>query len=448
MRTILLPSGRMAPMGKIDFWRKDGFVVTTTEDEGELDDSDQFSNITVFYNGLPVSCGHPDNSVDFNIEHRVDLGVYYLPAVYGTDHSLAGKSCHVVYKNEEEIPFATLDTVIPYLVDSEEEILVENARAGVQVLNGGTAIFNSNQTMDALDIYPGGKAVVASNITVQSLTMRGDVLTPLRYGEKIHPYPFAYPELLVNGAINNENRDTIYYDYVLDFESDSWAPFALPYLSNTEKVRHRSGEDASMDFILDSYSTAKRATGARGWEAYYDLESETDPDLDINPGVGYEIYAAPTARHEEFTYGAVMRFPMHADLSKGISSEMQIPVAQAGTEKYEMNWNLISLPLLTALRHGTIGMYKGDTYIDKNVRYVTFPDLTWQNYEYEEVASATLYPFHPYFVQFEDDIDNLRFSAPTSLSMPKRYAKAAATSVAPMTTLDCILLINIRKNMM
>ena len=431
-----------ATQGKIDFWRKDGFVLTTSEDEGNLYESEANGAVTVFFDGQLVSSKLPDIDDDSALEERVDPGVYFISADYGTTHELAGKTCHIVYKDNACVPVATLDVTIPVLVDGAEDVVVPNSSTGVHVLNGGVATLSEDQTIADLDIYPGGKAVVSSNVTASSVTMRADAMY---VAKKDNPYPVPYPDLLVTGTLTNDNANKINFDYLLDFAA--YYPFALPYGVNTANVTYRSGDDARDHFVLGYYDGATRALGLQpAWKTYYDYvgypADGIDPTgaKDIISGRGYNIFAEPLTwggDPQEY-YGAVIRFPMTVDMSVGGETAKEIAVQQFDGPEVKndnKNWNLIGLPYLSSY-NGTIEMYKDDEPVidaktgnTKRLNYITSFDINLQDYHHEFVATTTIYPFHCYLVQFGEDVNKLVFQSPNPSARAAAPAKRKASSL-------------------
>lgn len=397
-----------ATKGQVDTWAKDGFVLTTTESEGALDEG----VLTMFVNGELVSSVLPAQN-----ESGYD-GVYKMNLTY--ESAFAGKNCHIVYKNGSCEPVATLDAVIPVLVDSEEEVVVPNSGTGVHVLEGGVATLAEDQTIAELDVYAGGRAVVEGNVTASSVTMRADCPNYL---------DVPVPDLLVKGSLVNTNSNTINLDYTLDYEN--YYAFALPYTINTNSVTYKSGEDARESFVLGYYDGEARAHELPAWKTYYDYVGygdSGDPDYiapsgdkNIESGVGYNIFGDPMLWNGDEQFFGYFRFPMTVDLSSGGESVRSISVQQHDGEKYNKNWNLIALPYLSSYR-GRIKMYKDEEYV-ADLKYVTLPVDNFTAYEAKLISSTTLLPFQPYFIQSNDDVNKLVFEAPNPdarAAMPKR----------------------------
>ena len=410
-----------ATKGKIDSWDADGFYVTTTYSEGAIDEG----YMTLFVDGQPALCGAANSS---SVEEEIEPGVYYFYAGY--DPAWAGKKLHMVYKDGSYVPTATLDAVVPVLVQSDETVLVPNSETGVHVFGGATATFSDDQEIAELEVYPEGKAVIESNVTASSVALHGDAVS------------WSVPaNLLVTGTLTNTNSNIIYYDCALDY--NYFYPFSLPYTVSTSDVTYRSGNDAADHFVLGDYSGEARAAGNSGWDytrPYYDHVGDLGEGIkstghvDINTGVGYYIYGEGDywgGSQQEF-YGNMIRFPMTVDLSSGGETSKSVAVQMHDGEKYYRNWNLISLPYMTSYQ-GELWLCKGSTKV-RQVKYVTKIDYYIGDYTPEQVDRTSLNPFQAFFVQFDNDIDvdNVTFESPNPAARataPAKFRAPAKTSI-------------------
>lgn len=423
-------------VGKVDFWRKDGFVVTT-DSPIDLTKRTEFGGITVFYDGQYVSCAQP-KAADVKTEPKVDKGVYFIPAEYGSTHALAGKKCHLVYKNASYEPIATLDTIIPFLIDGEETVSADGLGAGVHVLRGGVATFASNQTISDLDIYAGGKAIIESGdtLTVSSVKMRADAVTYYSEGSKSGTwnYPVLYPDFAVRGSLKNNASDVVNYDYSLDW--NAFYPFGLPATVNTANVAYSSGNDARDHFVLGNYDGARRAREeATCWVDTFDYAT-TPAHMDIVPGKGYNIFAEGYTWNGKEQKSAVIRFPMTVNLIKG-DTVKSIGVTQYDAAKKEnKNWNLIASPYLTEY-NGPIYLSKDGEVLTKDdnpikLRYITIPGDNFMSYHHKYVEDTVLFPFHSYLIQFDTIANELAFANPN----PAARAAAPARRAAKVAEVD------------
>ena len=431
-------------IGKVDFWRKDGFVVTT-ESPTDLTKRATFGGITVFYDGQYMSCAQPKAS-DVKTEAKVDKGVYLIPAAYGSTHALAGKKCHVVYKNASYEPIATLDTIIPFLIAGEETVTADGLGAGVHVLEGGVATFETTQEIAELDIYAGGKAIIAqgATVTASSVKMRADAVTYYKKG--VWEYPVLYPDFTVRGSLTNNASNVVNYDYSLDW--NAFYPLGLPDTVNTANVAYSSGNDARDHFVLGTYDGARRAVEEAGWVDCYDYAT-TPVHIDVASGKGYNIFAEGYFWNGKEQKSAIIRFPMTLDLSAGEAAKSISVEQHDATYKVDKNWNLISSPYLTSYR-GNITLYKDDAPVidektgnPKTLKYIIVPQENFMDFSAELVSTATLYPFHSYLIQFDADANKLMFEHPNPSARAAAPARRAANA---QTTNELIAGITLSQN--
>ena len=323
--------------------------------------------------------------------------------------SRQGEELHIVYTNACDEICDVTDVVVPVLVStvtplSELSLPADMSGTGIHVLQGGALTFDNDLALSELDIYAGGKAVVPSGrmVSVSSVTMRGDGINN------------RFPQLVVNGSLNNTNSDTIYYDYALDYHA--YYPLAVPYTVDHTAIRTRSGKTAS--FEIGEYDGDRRATGASGWGGVFD-----DTSNDIPSGEGFTIFAVPRKWNGVRQSQAVVRLPMVADLSEGEQQKTNVAVYAYGDENTldnDRNWNFIGNPYLADFTNlGTdlmsddglnisVGMFEktlvdgswnGHWHYTGDLRYVTIPSNGFTEYAQERVTTALLRSFNSFFVQ-------------------------------------------------
>lgn len=404
-------------IGKVDEWMlaPNALRVTTKESEGSL--IDYFA--TVFYDGDRVLSTEPG---------QFSPGVYDLDAPEYDAYELAGKRCHIVFKEvrtEGCYPIATLDTIIPFIADGEVEVPLrsdlEGAREkfGVHVFTDGTAVFASPMDIAELDVYPGGKAIIDEEVSATSVTLRA------------HGPNQAYPELLVTdfGTLTNTNSNTIYFDYALNLKR--YYPFSLPYTVNTEDATYRSGDDAWDHFAMDAYDGAARAAGSTGWYYYFDYAGGSG-HKDIVAGKGYDVFAEPMIwnSEEQTKYLGNIRFPMTVDLSSGPEAPKSAVSVELNSalDPAQSNWNLIGSPYLSSYR-GTVQMYDGSTFLDP-VEWVYYSEDGFKTYDHASSSSMVFQPFHSYFIQVDPATTHIAFATPDEgrIYAPSRYGRKAASS--------------------
>lgn len=338
-----------------------------------------------------------------------ERGVFGLDLSGASPAVKSGDNLHVIYYCDASHPIDVMDMVVPVTVNTATNVssltLPANiSETDIHVLDGGALTFDANTEFAGLDIYAGGKAVIPTGKTVNasSVTMRADGVAG------------KYPQLVVNGALNNANTDTVYYDYALNYSA--YYPFALPYDGEHEAIRNRIGTTAS--FEIGSYDGSVRATGESGWGGVFD-----DANEDIPAGEGFTVFAVPRKWNGTRQTKAVVRFPMVADL-KGGETVKNITVhtyGNASTKDNDRNWNFIGNPYLADLNVDAasdegmnimVGIFEktlsddiwyGDWNYTGDLRYVTIPSDGFTTYTQEPVKTANLLAFHSYFVQAKEE---------------------------------------------
>lgn len=414
----------------IDSWSNSGFKMIAEPSQPITSAGLSGGAITVFYDGDVAFCGLPT-------ARKTDDGTYTVSIPYSAD--LAGKKCHIVYKNSDHEPLATLDAYVPVLVSGNTNVVVPNSNTGVHVLDGGVATFATGQTLAELEIYSGGKAIVsaADTVTVSSITVHRD-------GPSTLDSAYASPSLAVVGAkLKNGNSNKVYFDYALDY--DCYYPFAVPYTVNSSNVTYRSGHSADNHYVVNWYDGDARANGLSAWKPYYDVDYGYPGPVDFVGGCGYNIFSEPETWNgvEQDMYGGVIRFPMTVDLKSGETAVKSVSVQKhESADMAKRNWNLIGLPYLS---HYTGYIYlakdgvalEDDEHNPRILQYVSEPKYGFTDYSQEYVGDGdfTLNPFQAYFIQFNTDVQNdvneLLFDASASgghASAPRKRA-AAITSV-------------------
>lgn len=410
----------------IDSWSATGFTLIADESEPitEAESLGTGGAITVFYGDDVAFCGLPTP-----LSAKKDDGIYTVAASYSAE--LAGQKCHIVYKNADREPLATLDAYIPVLVSgTESDVIVPNPNTGVHVLRGGIATFATGQTMAELNVFAGGQAIIASEDTVASVTLYGDRPNKRNPGTLV---------VLEGGKLKNNNNDTVYYDNKLN--AKHYYPFAMPYAVSSTNVRFRSGKNADDSYVVSWYDGEERANSRAAWTSYFDTEYGFNGPVNYVPDTGYNIFAVPEVWNgvsQRAAYGGVIRFPMEVNLSADGGEPVREVMIQTHESDYRplRNWNLIGLPYLSAYR-GEIYLYNGTDSIGK-LHYVTIPDWGFQEYDPIDVSEgdAIIYPFQSFFIQFDDNItvDRLRFKAPKDAYVAPAPASAPAKRVAMAIT--------------
>ena len=345
---------------------------------------------------------------------RLDHGIwrFYANDLF-EDNKNAGKNLHIVLLNECDEPTSVINTVVPYIVNTEcnaDTISFASAR-DVEVLSDGILNINANTTINGfLDIHEGAKVVVeeGKNLTVNGIIMRGNGITK------------EWPQLVVQGHINNNNENTIYYDYTLD--QHAYYPLAFPYNVTCSEVYHLISKKKT-GYQAFTFDTDARADGGNGWVMFDDT---VEPIFEA--GKGYIIYASPTKWNGNRQQSAVIRFPMEADLhetaeanvNKSTPTTYTTPDPASRQDMEVLNWNLIGNPYLANFK---VGSNTADTnkivqgYLEWNeeegkydlirpgsdekaaLRYITYSNDGYRSYEQQRIRDFVLKPFNSYFVQ-------------------------------------------------
>ena len=396
-----------ATKGRITEWNMNGFTLTlgVSEPLVVVSSDPQYNQpITLFYDGEHVS-------------HEIDdrhLGIYYIETPPYSADDLAGKTCHIVYKNKDCEPIATLDATIPYLVSGvEAAVEVPTDYTPVHVLSGGVATFSSEQTIGTLDVYPGGQAVIEDNLMVRNpITLRTD--WPNRRG---------VPDLSVTtGSLTNlgGTNVTINYDYNLNWQT--FYPFTVPYAVTVgpSAIHYASGGAAGGRYVLGEYLGALRAEGDGNpaWEDCYNYDVEHGSNLylgEFTARKGYYIFGDPECWEETVDgnherQSSMFRFPMSVDLSGG-ENNVLVPVSEYPSDEISnSNWNLIGLPFLTGytghiyLTHDGETALQDDKGVPRALHYITVPSVGFSDYDHLDVSDGDirLSSFMCYFVQFDN----------------------------------------------
>lgn len=318
------------------------------------------------------------------------------------NNTYSGQKLRVILRDACGRLTAVLDTIVPLSVTGNmnaSDFASFPSGLTVHVFDGAVLTVDANRTIPGiLEIHQGGKVIIpeGKTLTVDKLIMRGDA---------IHR---KWPQLVVNGSLINNNNDTIYYDYQLDYRA--YYPLALPYNVSCADIKNRlTGGPAS--FEVHQYNTATRASGASGWEVYDD----TQTGATLQAGKGYSIFAVPSKWNGKRQIRASVRFPMKQDLSSGEAQKAVNVVSSSPVDAktYNKNWNLIGNPYLadfqvneTNTNNLVAGYYEWSEeeheYVLNpagNVRYVTYSNDGFQTYEQERITDVAMNAFNCYFIQ-------------------------------------------------
>ena len=343
----------------------------------------------------------------------VDVGVYQL-GFNKKDVSLhQGGILDVTIYDEDENVLGVVSLPIPFLISDavNSSDLDVTDDADIWVLNGGTLTFDDNRNCRTLCVTAGGKAVVpaTSILVTDSIVLRG--------GELINgSYLFAYPQLVVNGSIQNAS-ETVNYQYLCGLQQQY--TLSLPQSVKVEDVTYLDGTPAI--FGVYRYNGERRAQRKTGWEEIWDptREDMTPPTLEV--GQGYTIYGVPMELEGKRRNYCYLNFPLTYNLTQGECSDegKNIQVTHAGmidgilnqgVQPNDAGWNLIGNPYMAnfsgtdeqGFENGKIGkLVQTETGYEweGTQRYVVIPSDNGQSYTAEMITRATLPSFKNFFVQ-------------------------------------------------
>lgn len=358
---------------------------------------------------------------------RLDHGIwrFYANDLF-EDNKNAGKNLHIVLLNECDEPTSVINTVVPYIVNTEcnaDTISFASAR-DVEVLSDGILNINANTVIAGnLNIHPGGKVVVqnGNNLTVNGIIMQGNGITK------------KWPQLVVNGTINNNNSNTIYYDYTID--QSQYYPFSLPYeVAGASMMGPVGGRIPAC--IVYSYSGENREEGKNGWVKYSHKTGS------FEAGKGYAIISQPLKWNDTRQQEAIVRFPMVADLSSGEEEERLIDIntnASSKASAQDRNWNCIGNPYLANIEmgyqpynvEGTVfahqGFVNGSSFDTQAIgmrspKYFTYSNDGFYTYIQDDFEHFVLLPFNSYFTQTSYG-DKIMFGKIHAAAAPQRLTE-------------------------
>lgn len=349
---------------------------------------------------------------------KVDEGVYRVPVSAEGLQKNMGKKLIIKVEDVAGQALFTSGTTIPVIV-SKEYLLSDLDRGqcasmDLWVTDGGVAVADSNfapYTFRHVVVAGGGKlrVPIKTTLVVDSVTLlSGDVRTK---------YVFSYPQMVVNGSLQNKSQK-VRLNYLLN--ADQYYSLVLPYDVPFATMRYTDGTllRAGIDVSAAYYDGAKRATVSSGWLPY------NEPIL--RAGIGYIIAATP--QNVTFTDGSHVRrhysavtMTMMADLTAGETSvDKETPVhSYPALQDNDAGWNLVGNPYLAnysgavdGLSENGIGLLVEDAKIgyewQGNVRYVVIPSNDGRSYRSMLAQDTVLPPFRNFFVQIGEG-DALRF---------------------------------------
>ena len=288
-----------------------------------------------------------------------------------------------------------------------------------------------------LYIYPGGKAEISQNISINNAYLRG--------GFSWLGGAYAHPQMNVSSGVSISGIGTggVYYDLYLN--SNMYYMTALPKRVNVSAMTNEeNGND--WDAWVKEYSGEGRTKSPKvsGWlwltTSYMDR------------GKGYEIAIAPrsSGAMNGRTIG-ILRFPL---LKNEAWSDEATPFTPSikgwGCDDDDVTdnnkgWNFLGNPFMTAYSNSgglggkmqthTLVHHPGDPWngtwdwVDSDVKYFTVPRFTEYEYDDLRAGSHKLEAFYPFFIQATGD-GTVSFAASNKTTKkPSLYAQETEREV-------------------
>lgn len=299
---------------------------------------------------------------------------------------------------------------------------------------------DGNGKFNDLYIYPGGKANLANNITIQNIYLRG--------GFCWLSSEFALPQMKTTDGISisglGNSGNGVYYDLYLD---NNPYMMALPKDIALSAVTNEEGTD-DWNAWVKGYSGEGRTKTPKesGWIYAWNIS----PGTHLYRGKGYEIGISPRKNRP---YG-ILRFPLQQSSVWANETACAPEVVAWGMTGGELDegitannagWNFVGNPFFTAYNNsGTDAIIiasglteklddngnwtgKYDWVESEKVKYFTIPQYTYDEYDDVRSVPYKLDAFYPFFVQVNAGTKaspaSLAFGTENrALKMPKRYS--------------------------
>ena len=307
-----------------------------------------------------------------------ETGIYTITIPSITAH--AGEMLQI-YVSDGNGSEDAITTYIPYILSGtvSTSSLALNESSDVVITNGATLTQDDdNLTIRNLQLVDNATFVLPANhkLTVDSLTMQADGIQG------------RYPQMRIDGSLTNNNRNILYYDYILD--NSAYFPLAFPQTMSCADIRTRTGF-TSPSFLSYYFDGQARYSTGDGWQEFDD----TADGARYEANQGYILYAARPKWNGTRQPFATLRFPITIDLTHGDGADKSIDVHPYGDTTRNAgaaNWNLLPNPYLRAV------------HVDNNTsRYVTISTDGFRSYRQSLAEDALIPPFCSYFIQADGE---------------------------------------------
>ena len=319
---------------------------------------------------------------------------------------------------------AQTELIIPTLIagnaselsETNNVIVLPDATLTLDLSGAGGAL-----TIQSLEVYPGGKAIVSNG----TLTLNDLIL---RVGWTTAHTRFRAPKLAILGTASIAPTNA-YLDCVIDYAQ--YYPLAVPFTVTRSAITYRDYPSAPVasGVILRQYNGAQRATGSTGdnWQ--------TVAPATLVPANGYAIIA----KRMPGTMYSTIRMPMDMNATQ---NTVAVTAYGVGTGHWNnVGWNFIANPYTMTFNGNDEAAFVGSLQIQgdgSGIRYATIPTPDFQDYYQVPIDEAALEPMSPFFVQAGTN-SNVTFQPaqqnPTLAPDMKREASAGGDSRVPSTDL-------------
>lgn len=315
----------------------------------------------------------------------------------------------------------------------------------VVVRNGGTlSTSTAAGNFKDLYIYPGGKANISNNISLQNIYLRGG-FSWLELPDK-NEANYRVPQMKVADNVEISGIQTagngIYYDFYGD--NRIYYMVAIP---RTLQLRDITNEENTSEFKawIKRYDGSRRINDPEG----NDWVSLTKNAELVERGKGYELAVRPRNNRSL----GILRFPLLKNTAWQEEDDCEPQVVAWGMEGYNaiprtvnannVGWNFMGNPFFAAFtnadskiitkglsQHIENGKWNGSyDWVELEPKYFTIPSKV--SYDYTDVRAADykLDAFYPFFVQVNAgtraEPATLSFASSTrALKMPMKYLSA------------------------
>jgi hypothetical protein len=323
----------------------------------------------------------------------------------------------------------------------------------VIVRSGGTLSSSSSKSgkFNNVYIYPGGKADISKDISIQNIYMRGGFSWLDATKDYRLPQMFVENGKSISG-VGSAGRG-IFYDLYLD--NSMYYMMALPKDVLLDDITTETGSK-TFDAWVKGYSGKGRTLSPKksGWSYAWDNGGTT-----LYRGAGYEIAIKPTSGR---TIG-ILRFPLLSATAWTDEATCTPSVTAWGVDNPKVTannqgWNFIGAPYFSSFQntdengrlgtnmeirdmqqHKPDGVHWDGTWdwvTTSAVKYVTIPNKQDEDYTDVRAKNYTLEAFYPFFIQAKT---NGTLSFENGSRVIKTHASTLATVPAREVDIDFLI---------